>query len=328
MRFKFIRTMFVSLFITAIAAASVGTAAASTYPEKPVTLLVPFPPGNTSDILTRVVAYELERALGQSVVVENRPGAGGAIGLGAVARAAPDGYTLLVGTSGAFITAPIFQDKPLPIESFAPITLMAHTAHMLLAHPSVQANTLKELLSEAKKDPAKFNFASLGNGSISHLAMEMLLRRSGAQMLQIPYKGTGQATTDILGGRVSLMMDSIKTSTVELTSSGKLRVLAVTGKNRSILLPDVPTVAEAANLPDYESGSWIALFAPAGTPETIVAKLNQEIIKIIETPQIKKKLLDLGIEAEGSTPKALEDLIQEQTVKWQKFIKEENLTAK
>nr|WP_246436956.1 tripartite tricarboxylate transporter substrate-binding protein [Parapusillimonas granuli] len=277
--------------------------------------------------MTRVVAHELERAIGQPIVVENRPGAGGGIGLAAVARAAADGYTLLVGTSGAFITAPIFQDKPLPAESFAPITLMAHTAHVLLAHPSVEADTLKELIAEAKKDPKKFTFASLGNGSISHLAMEMLLRKSGAQMLQIPYKGTGQATNDILGGRVSLMMESIKTSSIAHVDSGKLKALAVTGKNRSVLLPDVPTVAQAADLPDYESGSWIALFAPAGTPKTIVDKLNKEVIKIMETPEVKKKLLELGIEAEGSTPKELAELIQSQTDKWQKFIKEENLAA-
>lgn len=328
MKSKLTRALFFSCFIVGMVTLSVGTADASSYPDKPVTMLVPFPPGNTSDILTRVVAHELEVALGQSVVVENRPGAGGAIGLSAVARAAPDGYTLLVGTSGAFITAPIFQEKPLPIQHFAPVTLMAHTSHMLLAHPSVGADSLKELLAEAKENPGKFNFASLGNGSISHLAMEMLLRQSGAQMLQIPYKGTGQATTDILGGRVSLMMDSIKTATVAHVDSGKLKVLAVTGKKRSVLLPDVLTVAEAAGLPDYESGSWIALFAPAGTPEAVVERLNRELIKIMETPEIKKKLLDLGIEAEGSSPEELAELIRTQTVKWQKFIKEENLTAK
>lgn len=325
MSFKSKFTVLVSALAMFVAGAAAS--AAGSYPDKPVTLLVPFPPGNTSDILTRVVAFELERALGQPVVVENRPGAGGGIGLAAVARSAPDGYTLLVGTSGAFITAPIFQDKPLPATSFAPITLMAHTAHVLLANPSVKADTLKALIQEAKKDSAKFTFASLGNGSISHLAMEMLLRQSGAQMLQIPYKGTGQATNDILGGRVSLMMESIKTSSIAHVDTGKLKALAVTGKKRSVLLPNVPTVAEAAGLPDYESGSWIALFAPAGTPDPIVHKLNEEVIKIMETPEVKKKLLELGIEAEGSTPKELSELIQSQTDKWQKFIKQENLAA-
>lgn len=327
MSFKSKFTVIASMVLMGLAGAGGAVAADASYPDKPVTMLVPFPPGNTSDIMTRVVAHELERAIGQPIVVENRPGAGGGIGLAAVARAAPDGYTLLVGTSGAFITAPIFQNKPLPAESFAPITLMAHTAHVLLAHPSVGVDTLKGLIAEAKKDPKKFTFASLGNGSISHLAMEMLLRQSGAQMLQIPYKGTGQATNDILGGRVSLMMESIKTSSIAHVDAGKLKALAVTGKNRSILLPDVPTVAQAADLPDYESGSWIALFAPAGTPEPIVEKLNKEVIKIMETPEIKKKLLELGIEAEGSTPQELSGLIQSQTDKWQKFIKEENLAA-
>lgn len=317
-----------SVLIIGLASLVKPLMATAAYPERAITMVVPFPPGNTSDIMARVIAHELEKSLGQSVVVENRPGAGGAIGVAAVARASPDGYTLLIGTSGAFITAPIFQNKPLPIKDFSSISLMAHTSHVLLAAPAIKVDTLQELISQAKSNPRKFTYASLGNGSISHLAMEMFLRQSGAKMLQIPYKGTGQATTDILGGRVSLMMDSIKTSTVAHVDSGELNVLAVTGKKRSILMPSVPTIGEAADLPNYESGSWIALFSPAKTSENVVNILNIALGKIMNTPEIKKKLLDLGIEAEGSTPGELSELIVSQTNRWTRFINDANLTAK
>jgi len=307
--------------LLALAAFAFAQAPAA-YPTKPIRLVVPFPPGGATDILAREVAKHLTDAWGQSVVVDNRPGAGGNIGSELVARSAPDGYTLEMGTVGTHaINASLYSKMPYDhVKDFVPVILVAGVPNVLEVNPSVPVNSVQELLAYAKANPGKLNFASSGSGTSIHLSGELFKVMAGVQMTHVPYKGSAPALSDLLGGQVQLMFDNLPPSLPQI-KAGKLRALAVTSSTRAPALPDVPTVAEAG-LPGFEASSWFGVLAPAGTPPAIVAKLNAEIAKWLTTPEAKEKLANVGANIASGTPEDFARHIQAETAKWAKVVKE------
>jgi len=272
------------------------------YPRRPVRLIVPFPPGGGNDIVARAVAQELGKSLGQQFVVDNRAGAGGAIGAELAARSPADGYTLFLGGVGSHVVNPSLHAKLSydPIRDFAPVTLIASAPAVLVVHPSVQAASVVELTALAKANPGKLNYASNGNGSSAQLAAVLFESMAGVRMTHVPYKGVSQALVDLMSGEVQLMFGTIVAISPHI-KAGRLRALAVTGKSRSGLLPEVPTLAEAG-LPGYEAGSWYGILAPAGTPGAIVARLNAEINHAMRQPEVRERLAAEGAETIGGTP--------------------------
>jgi len=306
----------------ALLALFAAIASAQTYPAKPIRLVVPFPPGGATDILARDVAQKLTEAWGQQVIVDNRPGAGGNIGSELVAKSAPDGYTLEMGTVGTHaINASLYAKMPYDhVKDFAPVILVAGVPNVLVVNPAVPANSVAELIEYAKANPGKLNFASSGNGTSIHLSGELFKVMAGVQMTHVPYKGSAPALQDLLGGQVQLMFDNLPPSLPQI-KAGKLRALAVTSVARAPALPDVPTMAEAG-LPGYEASSWFGVLAPAGTPPAIVAKLNSEIAKWLATPEAKEKLSKQGANAAGGTPEDFAKHIAAETTKWAKVVKD------
>ena len=292
------------------------------YPGKPVRIVVPFPAGGTTDILARAVAQKLTETGGQPVLVDNRPGAGGNIGAELVAKSAPDGYTLLMGTVGTHAINPgLYAKMPYDHQrDFAPVILVAGVPNVLVVNPAVPVNSVQELIAYAKANPGKLNFASSGSGTSIHLSGELFKTMSGVQMTHIPYKGSSPALTDLLGGQVQLMFDNLPSALPHIRA-GKLRALAVTSAQRAPALPDVPTVAEAG-LPGFEASSWFGLLAPAGTPKDIIAKLNAEVAKWLATPEARDKLTVQGANAVGNSPEEFTQFIAAETIKWQKVIKD------
>ncbi len=299
-----------------------GGAWAQAYPVKPIRLVVPFPPGGATDILARAVAQKLTDAWGQSVIVDNRPGAGGNIGSELVAKAAPDGYTLEMGTVGTHaINASLYSKMPYDhVRDFAPVILVAGVPNVLVVNPGLPVNSVQELIAYAKANPGKLNFASSGSGTSIHLAGELFKVMAGVQMTHVPYKGSSPALQDLLGGQVQLMFDNLPPSLPHI-KAGKLRALGVTSATRAPALPDVPTIAESG-LPGFEASSWFGVLAPAGTPPAIIAKLNAEIAKWLDTPEAKEKMLALGANAAGGTPEDFAKHIAAETAKWAKVVKE------
>ena len=295
--------------------------ASAAYPTKPIRLVVPFVAGGTTDILGRAAAAELTKA-GMQTVVENRPGAGGNIGAEMVAKAAPDGYTLLVGTVGTHgINQSLYGKLPYdPIKDFAPITLLATVPNVLVVHPSLPAKNVKELIDLAKSKPGKLNYASSGNGTSIHLSAELFKTMTGTFMTHIPYRGSSAALTDLVGGQAELMFDNLP-SALPYIKSGKLRALGVTSDKRSPALPDVPTIAEAGPIKGYEASSWFGVLAPAGTPKEIVDKLHQTLSKALGTPELREKLVSQGADPVGNTPDQFAEHIQKETAKWSKVVK-------
>jgi tripartite-type tricarboxylate transporter receptor subunit TctC len=291
------------------------------YPSKPIRLVVPFPAGGTTDILARAVAQKLSEAWGQQVIVDNRPGAGGNIGSDIVAKAAPDGYTLVMGTVGTHAINPsLYRKMPYDhVKDFAPVILVAGVPNVLVVNPSLPVHTVRELVDYAKANPGKLNFASSGNGTSIHLSGELFKTMAGVQMTHVPYKGSAPALTDLMGGQVQLMFDNLPSS-LQLIQAGKLRAIAVTSTARAAALPDVPTIAESG-LPGFEASSWFGVLAPAGTPREIVTKLNATIGAWLATPDAKDKLLSQGAIAAGGTPEAFARHIDAETAKWAKVVK-------
>ena len=279
-----------------------GLAGAQSYPTKPIQFIVPFPPGGGNDTVARAIAQQVGPALGQSIVVDNRPGAGGIIGADAAARAAPDGYTIFLGGVATHAVNPHLHPKLSydPVRDFAPITLVASAPSVLVVHPSVPARTIKEFADYARANPSKLNYASNGNGSSSHMAAVLYETNAGVKMTHVPYKGVGPALTDLMSGRIELMFNSI-VAILPHIQAGKLRALGVTSKQRSSLLPDVPTIAESG-WPQYEAGSWYGILAPAGTPPAIIDRLHREIVKSLKDPEVQKRLAGEGADVIGSTP--------------------------
>jgi len=292
------------------------------YPSKPIRIVVPFPAGGTTDILARAVAQKLTETGGQPVVVDNRPGAGGNIGAELVAKSAPDGYTLLMGTVGTHAINPgLYAKMPYDHQrDFAPVILVAGVPNVLVVHPAVPVNSVQELIAYGKANPGRLNFASSGSGTSIHLSGELFKTMSGVQMTHIPYKGSAPALADLLGGQVQLMFDNLPSALPHI-KAGKLRALAVTSAQRAPALPDVPTVAEAG-LPGFEASSWFGLLAPAGTPKEIIAKLNAEVATWLATPAARDKLTAQGANAVGNSPDEFTQYIAAETVKWQKVVKE------
>ncbi|HET7033335.1 MAG TPA: tripartite tricarboxylate transporter substrate binding protein [Casimicrobiaceae bacterium] len=322
MRQRLLRAVAALAGIAAIAVATSSEAQTPVYPTKPIRLVVPFPPGGATDIIARAVAQKLSETWGQSIVVDNRPGAGGNIGTELVAKAAPDGYTLEMGTVGTHaINASLYAKIPFDnVKDFAPIILVAGVPNVLEVTPSLPVNSVQELIAYAKANPGKLNFASSGNGTSIHLSGELFKVMTGVQMTHVPYKGSAPALQDLIAGQVQLMFDNLPPSLPQI-KGGKLRALAVTSATRAPALPDVPTVAESG-LPGFEASSWFGLLAPVGTPPAIIAKINAEVAAWLASPEGKEKLASIGANAAGGSPGDFARHIQAETAKWAKVVKE------
>lgn len=302
-----------------MAAGVMGLARADAFPTQPIKLLIPYPPGGSADMLARPLSNELQKELGQPIVLEYKPGAGGTIATTQLARSAPDGYTVLMVLAAHAINPSLYRNLPYDTrKDFAPVSLVASLPLLVAAPLSTPASNMQELVAYARQNPGKLTFASAGNGNTSHLAAEMFKSVTSTDMLHIPYKGSGPAVVALLAGDVSLMFDSISTS-VSHVQSGKLKALAVTGTNRSPLLPDVPTVQESG-FPDFAVTGWYGIIAPAGTPPAVVDRLNQAFAKAAKQPQIEAQLNGMGYEVIASTPSAFGQHIEEETARWQKLI--------
>ena len=291
------------------------------YPAKPIRLVVPFVPGGSTDLIARILGQKLEEVLGQQVVVENRAGAGGNIGVEYVAKAAPDGYTLIFGHVGTFGFGPsLYQKLPYdPIKDFAPVVLFAMVPNMLAVHPALPTKSVKELIALAKAHPGQINYGSSGNGSASHLATEYFKLLSKTDITAIPYKGTGPLITDLIAGQTSLTITGVP-PLYPFVQSGRLRGLAVGSVKRLALMPDMPTIAEAG-VAGYESSTWFGPLAPAKTPREIVVKLNTELMKILQRPDVRSRFTAEGIEALGSTPEEFGAYIKAEIERWGRVVK-------
>ena len=318
---------FLAALFGSIALAMAPHASAQQYPAKPIKIVVTFAAGGGADFVARVIAAKLQEPLGQSVVVENRAGAGGAIGAEFVAKSPPDGYTLLLGAAGTLTILPNLQEK-VPFDSvkdFVPIALAGSSPFVLAVSPTVPANTVAELTALAKANPGKMNFGSSGNGGAPHLAGELYKSMTGIDIVHVPYKGLAPAITDLLGGQLQILFAGVGLIAPHL-KAGKLKALAVTGKERSSVLPELPTMIEAG-VPGYQAGTWYGILAPVGTPSAIVTRLNGELLKVIATPEIKTQFAVQGIEPAGGRPDQFGVLIRDDAARWGKLIKEANIKA-
>jgi len=299
-----------------------GGVQAQQYPSKPIRLMVPFPPGGSTDIVARIVAQKLGAQLGQQLVIENRGGAGGTLGTAVVAKAPADGYNLVVGTTSTHVVAPsVYQKLEYdPVKDFAPISLMAVTPYLLVVNPNVAAKSVKELVALMKAQPGKLNYASAGVGSTTHLAMEMLKGASQTYALHIPYNGNGPAGTAVIAGQVEILFGSLP-AVLPHAKSGKVRALAVGTLKRSPSLPDVPTVAESG-YPGFDASLWLAIMAPAGTPAPVVERLNKEVIAAVSAKDTAELLDKNGAEPVTSTPAELAAMIKDGVVKYAKVVKD------
>lgn len=294
------------------------------YPDKPVRFVVPYPPGGGTDVIARIVQGKLQAQLGQTIVIENRGGGGGSLGTDVVAKAAADGYTVLFTLSSHTINPAIFPKLPFDTErDFESVGIVASLPQILVAHPSFEANNVKELIALAKKKPLQF--ASVGNGSPSHLAGELLNLRAGLSITHIPYRGGGPAVTDVIGGQVPMLWVSIPAA-AQFVKTGKLKALAVSTVKRSAAFPEVPTMQEAG-VADFEVDSWYAMFVPAKTPKAIIDRLNKAMNAAVADADVKEKLLAQGSEAVGGGPELLTRTVKTELAKWAKLTKEANIKA-
>jgi tripartite-type tricarboxylate transporter receptor subunit TctC len=298
-----------------------GSVWAQAWPSKPISLVVPFPAGGTTDVLARAVGQELSKSLGQPVVVESKPGAGATLGADFVAKSKPDGYTVLMGAVHHTIASSVYKKLPYDFQKdLAPVTTVALVPNVLVINPNVAAKTTKELLALAKANPGKLTYGSNGNGTGQHLIGAQFESMGGVELLHIPYKGSGPLTTDLLGGQITMSFDTI-TPVLSHIKAGKLRALAVTTAKRSPALPDVPTLDESG-LKGFNLGTWFGILVPANTPREVVVRLNTEIVKIINAPDFKKKMEDIGAEPIGNTPEQMAKQIKEDTERFAKLVKE------
>ncbi len=311
----------------AVAALLAGAAAlAQTYPSKPLRLVVSSPAGGAMDIAARIMSQPLGEALGQPIVIDNRGGANGVIGADLVAKAAPDGYTILMVDLGAFTTGPAVSPTPLPFDpdtDFAPITMVIVSPYGVSVTPSLPVGSVKELVDHAKANPGKLNYAVLGTGSASHLAGIDFALRTGASWSYIPYKGGAQALPAVAAGQADVLAIAML-STYPFVRSGKLKLLAVMAPQRLSFVPDAPTMAELG-FPGFVGGSWQALYAPKGTPREVIAKWNTDVGRAVNTPEMKKRFADQGAEVMTTTPEALAKLVAEERAKWTKLVREQNI---
>lgn len=316
-----------TLIAAALAAPFIAPAvqAQANYPNKPVRFIVPFAPGGSTDLLARFLAQQLGAPLGQTVVVDNRAGAGGVLGAELAARAPADGYTIVLGSAGPLTINPNIRDKT-PYDSlkdFAPITLATVSPFTLVTHPGFQAKTVKELIALAKAKPGELNFGSAGNGSVGHFSTEQFMAMTGIRLVHVPFKGAGPAVTDLLGGRLNLMFENLPTILPHVRS-GKLRLLAVGTRQRSALAPEFPTVAEEG-VPGYDSATVFGVLAPAKTPAAVIARLNKDMVAILKSAESKAALAARGLEAVGSTPQEYGAQIRDEFVRYGRIAKAANI---
>lgn len=309
------------LAVGALLALTVTSAMAQTWPAKPITLVVPFPPGGTTDVLARALGEKLSQSLGQPVIVESKPGAGATLGADFVAKSKADGYTLLMGAVHHTIASSVYKKLPYDFQKdFAPVTTVALVPNVLVVNAGTPAKAVNELLPLLKKQPGKFSFGSNGNGTAQHLIGKQFEGLTGAELIHVPYKGSGPMTIDLIGGQINMSFDTI-TPVLPHIKSGKLRALAVTTSKRAAVLPDVPTLDEAG-LKGFNIGTWFGVLAPAATPKEIVAKLNSEIAKVMQTPEFKKRMEEIGAETVGNTSEQMAKQIKDETEKFAKLVKD------
>jgi tripartite-type tricarboxylate transporter receptor subunit TctC len=308
------------LFATVAALPGRADAQAASYPNKPVTIIVPFTAGGNTDAFARMVGDELDKALGQRFLVENKPGAGGNLGAAAVANAQPDGYTLGMGTVSTHAINPsLYKKLPFdPDKGFAPVSLIATLPNVLVVNPSIPAKSVPELVDLLKKEPEVHTYASSGPGTSPHLGAELFSTLTGTKMTHVPYKGSGQSIMDVVAGHVDMVFDNIPTAAAQ-AKAGKVRALAVTSLTRAPLLPDVPAMAEF--LPGFEATSWHGLFAPGGTPKEIVEKVSAEVQRIMKLPHIQERMLGMGATPVGNTPEEFTQHIAVERKKWAEVVK-------
>ena len=313
-----------AILIAALLVVSTASSAQS-YPSKPIHIIVPYPAGGTSDILARTIGQRLSESFGQPVIVENKSGANGNVGADLVAKAPADGYTLLLADIGALVISPsVYPTLPFdPVKDFAPVTMVAYSPHILVVHPSVQAASVKELVGLAKSKPGKLNFAISGVGGAPHLAGVDFAMRTGIDWTYIPYKGGAQAIADVAGGQADVTLNGML-ATYPLVQGGKLKLLAVSSAKRMSAIPDIPTIAESG-VPDFESGSWQGVVAPVGTPREVVARLNAEILRIVNAPEMRDRLGKQGADVRTNTPEEFGTFIRSETAKWAKVVKDANI---
>jgi tripartite-type tricarboxylate transporter receptor subunit TctC len=298
---------------------------AQAWPTKPVSLIVPFPAGGTTDVLARALGQELVRSLGQPVLVENKPGAGATVGADYVVKAKADGYTLLMGAVHHTIATSVYRKLPYDFQKdLAPISTVALVPNVLVVNPQLPASNVKELLALAKTDPGKLTYGSNGNGTGQHLIGAQFEGMGGVQLLHVPYKGSGPLTTDLLGGQINMSFDTV-TPVLPHIKAGKLRALAVTTAKRSVALPDVPTLHEAG-LAGFDMGTWFGVLAPAATPKEVVTRLNQEIVKIIQSADFRRKMEEIGADPVGNSPAQMAAQIKEDTERFARLVKTANVT--
>ncbi len=313
-----------ALALVASAAASTAATAAE-FPTKPITFVVPNPPGGVVDSSARLVSDTVSKILGQPVVIDNKGGASGNIAYGQVARAPKDGYQLLISYSAYHVGNPsLFASMPWKQADFVPVALIGAATNVITVNPKLQANNLKDFLAYLKANPGKVNYASQGKGSLSHVGTALFEQTTGTEMTHVPYKGSGQAIQDVLSGQVEVFMTT-PPSVIGHIQSGKLKPLAVTSKARHPMLPDVPTTAEAG-LPGFELEAWVGLFAPAGTPKDVIDKISAAVQQALETPEVRKRAETLGIEPRYLGPDALAKLVEKDTDYWSKIIKARGIT--
>ena len=311
-----------ALGLVAGCAAGIGSQAlAQEYPARPVRFIVTFPPGGTVDITARILQPKLSESLGQTVVIENRGGAGGAVGTEAAAKSAPDGYTFLYTLSSHTINPFLYKLNYDVERDFAPVSLVVSAPQLIAANPNAPAKTLRELVAAARERPGFYAYASPGSGTPGHIAAELLKLRTGINIVHVPYKGGGPAVADVLAGQVPFVFLTASAA-LSYARSGRLRALAVTTRKRTASAPDIPTVAEELNLPDYEVDSWCAMFAPAKTPAAIVARMQKDIARVVHLPEVKQKLIEQGADPVGSSPEELERVVKSELKSWAAVIRD------
>ena len=314
-------------FLAALAALAFTTAAyAQPFPNRPIKIIVPFGPGGFTDVAARILQKELAPAIGQAVIIENRPGAGSTIGTDAVAKAAPDGYTLVMISTAHVISPHLYKQMPYdPIRDFTPVMKLAEGPYVLVVHPSLPAKSVSELIALAKAQPGTIDYASSGNGSAQHLVGALFTTMAGVNLNHVPYKGSNQAMNDVLGGQVKVSFVGVPNALPNL-NSGKLKALGVSTAKRYAELPDVPTIAEAG-VAGYDATIWLGLLAPPGTPREIVDKLNTSITRILSTPEAKKLMASAGVDVATSSPEEFHKLMQSELDRWGRVVKETGMTV-
>jgi tripartite-type tricarboxylate transporter receptor subunit TctC len=313
------RSTFVSLSLVMLIAFSTANAA-DIYPTKPVRVVVPFAPGGINDVLARILSQKLTENLGATIVIDNRGGAGGTLGSNIVAHAAPDGYTLLFSSSSTIAVSPsMYSNLPYdPVQDFSAIAQVASVGSVLVVHPTIPANTVKELIAYAKANPGKLNYGSAGAGASQHLASELFKTMAGINMVHVPYKGGGPAMADLLAGQISLMIELLPTALPQI-KGGKIRALAVSIPKRSPVLPDLPTIAET--LPGYDLTIWTGMLAPGGTPKEIVQRLSVAVLAVLKSPDMRERLASQGAEPVGDTPAEFSAYIKKEIARWAVVVK-------